>query len=193
MNKTEIQAEEQKAISLEESGNEAAALEIWLRLVQIRPAAGFYCHAGGALHSLGRYSEAESAFRSALALDPGMTIASLGLANAMIAAGKFSEAVDVLDAIATHEKNALAYHLKGVALMSLKRYEDALCLFRKVVALDPRYEEAFYNIGWLLRSTDEAQAKSAFVKAIELDSGYASAHRELGWMFRKAKQLDLAE
>jgi hypothetical protein len=37
VNNSEIQAEEQKAIELEELGNETAALEIWLRLAQVRP------------------------------------------------------------------------------------------------------------------------------------------------------------
>ncbi len=193
MNKSQVQAEEQKAIELEESGNETAALDIWLRLAQAMPMAAFYCRAGGVLKTLKRYSEAESAFRSACNLDPRMALASIGLASMLIEEDKCAEAVDALDAVVAQEENALAYGLRGDALIGLKRYEEALQSFRKAVALDPRYEEAFYNIGWLLRNSDEAEAESAFTKAIELESDYASAHRELGWIFRKAKQLDRAE
>lgn len=193
MNRSKIQAEEQRAIELEESGNETAALEIWLRLAQARPMAGFYCRAGGVLKTLRRYSEAESAFRSARDLDPKMVLASIGLASTLIEESKFAEAVDALDAVVAQEEDALAYELRGDALMGLKRYEEALQSFRKAVALDPSYEEAFYNIGWLLRNTAEGEAKSAFTKAIELDKDYAAAHRELGWILRKEKQLDLAD
>lgn len=193
MKKSDIQLEEQKAIDLEESGNEAAALDIWLRLVRERPVAGFYCRAGGALQSLGRYSEAQAAFRSARELDPKMTIASLGLASALIQEGKFVEALGVLDPLVAQQESALAYDLRGNALMDLERYEEALQSFHKAIALDQSFEEAFYNIGWLLRNTDEVGAQSAFTKAIDLDNNYASAHRELGWILVKAKQFDLAE
>jgi tetratricopeptide (TPR) repeat protein len=191
--KSEILAEEQRAIDLEESGDEPAALEVWLRLAQARPMAGFYCRAGRVLQSLGRYGEAESAFRSARELNPNMALASIGLASTLIQERKFAEAIDVLDPLIAQEESALAYDLRGNALMDLERYEQALESFRKAVALDPSYEEAFYNIGWLLRNTDEVGAQSAFAKALELDNSHASAHRELGWILRKAKQLDLAE
>jgi|ERR1700683_1998346 len=77
--------------------------------------------------------------------------------------------------------------------MNLNRDAEALQSFREVIALDPRYDEAFYNIGWILKGSDKASAKSAFMKAIELDGKYAGAHRELGWILRQEKQFGLAE
>jgi tetratricopeptide (TPR) repeat protein len=190
--KTEVEAAEQRALELQESGNETAALEIWLRLAHARPTAGFYCQAGSALQTLGRFAEAESAFRSALELDPNLTLAPIGLASTLIDEGKFAEAINVLEAT-VREESALVYELRGVALMNLNQDHEALQSFRRAVELDPSYDEAFYNIGRLLRNTDEAAARSAFTRAIELDNTYAGAHRELGWILRKANELDLAE
>lgn len=193
MNNTEIRAEEQRAIYLEESGNKIGALEIWLRLARTKPMAGFFCHAGGVLQDLGRLSEAELAFRSACELDPGMVLASIGLASVQIDGKQFAEALETLDAVIAHDENALAYGIRGSALMSLGRYEDALHSLRRAVVLDPSYDEAFYNMGYLLRDADQAEARAAFAKAIELDKNYANAHRELGWLLRRANQFDPAE
>jgi len=160
-------------------------LRCWLRLTEARPMAGFYCHAGGLLKGLRRYEEAEAAFRSARELDPKMPLASIGLAATLIEEDKFAEAVDALDAVGTiiaHDEKVLAHELRGVALMNLERDAEALQSFREVVALDPGYDEAFYHIGSILKASDQAGAKWAFMKAIELDDKYAAAHREVGWI-----------
>lgn len=193
MKRTEIQTEEQRAIDLEESGDEAAALEIWLRLARANPTAGFYCRAGGALESLRRYSEAEAAFRSARELDPTMHEAFVGLGLSLINQGKFVEALEVLDAVAADGDRAVVYCLRGHALKRLGRHEEALQAFRESAAADPAFDEPLLNMGLLLKGVDDAAAKAAFEKAVELDDNYSDAHRELGWILRKEKQLESAE
>ncbi len=125
-----------------------------------------------------------------------MPLASIGLAGTLIEEEKFAEAVDALDAVGTiiaHDEKLLAHELRGLALMNLKRDAEALQSFREVIALDPRYDEAFYNIGWILKASDKPSAKSAFMKVIELDDKHPGAHRELGWILTTSKQFDLAE
>jgi tetratricopeptide (TPR) repeat protein len=193
MTRSEMQAEERRAIALEESGQLSTALEIWMRLARERPTAGFHCRAGGVLQSLGKFAEAEAAFRAARELDPNLSLATLGLASSLMGQGRFSEAVSALDCLRAEQQSALSHDLRGNALMDMERYEEALESFNRAVALDQGLEEAFYNIGWLLRNTDEAAAQRAFSKAVELDSSYGSAHRELGWILRKQNQLEAAE
>jgi tetratricopeptide (TPR) repeat protein len=67
------------------------------------------------------------------------------------------------------------------------RDEESVQCFHQVLALDPNYEEAHYNIGLALVAEERyAEAIERFERALELDPDYAIAHRELGRAILKA-------
>jgi tetratricopeptide (TPR) repeat protein len=82
------------AALLVEEGRPAEALPFAERAVQLDPEKAFGWNAlGGAYLELDRLTEAEEAFRQALALDGSLASARLGFAHALFSAGKFSEAL----------------------------------------------------------------------------------------------------
>ncbi len=70
----------------------------------------------------------------------------------------------------------------GVALCALGRDSEAEECYRTAICLDSTYEEAYFNLGVLLRDDRPSQAQVLFEKALEFDADYAAAHRELGWV-----------
>jgi tetratricopeptide (TPR) repeat protein len=73
------------------------------------------------------------------------------------------------------------YNLGWVAIQE-ERYDEAITLYRQVVAKSPTYKEAWYNLGHahsFKKQYDEEIA--AYEKAIELDSNYFKALASLSY------------
>lgn len=191
--RSEMQINERKAIELEQRGQPSAALEVWRYLARECPSAVFHCRAGGILQSLGEFSEAESAYRAANKLNPLLPEAYLGLALSLITQNRPEDALEALDSAPKCEDQALVLSLRGHALKELGRTEKALEAFREATGIDPGFDEAFLNIGLLLKGIDDEGAEVAFRKVVDLDDGCAEAHRELGWIERKSERLSSAE
>ena len=65
--------------------------------------------------------------------------------------GRFEEAHDVLaKLLRIHTENAEVSFILGRALLGMRKNEAALSLFRGTVQLDPRFHEAFFEVGRLL-------------------------------------------
>lgn len=61
---------------------------------------------------------------------------------------------------------------------------DAEQAYRRAIHIDPKYEEAYYNLGVLLQHSRPLEAQALFRTALELDPNYACAYRELGYSLR---------
>jgi len=63
----------------------------------------------------------------------------------------------------------------------LKRNEEAEECFRKALKVDPDYEEAHYNLGYIYRWNGRKKlAEKHFRRAIAIDRKYALAYAQLG-------------
>jgi len=84
-------------------------------------------------------------------------------------------------AVAARPQSANAYHLLGCCLGHAGRTKDAVDVYYKAIALDPKSEFAYNNLGAELcdRQGDAKGAVAAFQKAIELDPNFAGFHRNL--------------
>jgi Tetratricopeptide repeat len=95
------------------------------------PMARAQAHLAGA-----RYPQALGAFRAAIAIDPKVAAAHLGLADALVAQGRRSEAVEgvvaAAEVFATRDEHA-----------------DAICLLDKALALDPSRVELHLDLAML--------------------------------------------
>jgi len=69
-----------------------------------------------------------------------------------------------------------------VALRNNGKELEAEEACRKAIRLDPRYEEAYFNLGVVLKFDRPSETQALFRKAIELDQDFAPAHRELGFV-----------
>jgi tetratricopeptide (TPR) repeat protein len=94
------------------------------------------------------------------------------------------------------ERSARAHNLAGVALIYMKRYDEALTFLRKSNELDPKFAAAYFNQGFLLKDRhppDEPGAVAMFRKAIDANPYYARAFTSWAALERKAGRLDKAK
>ena len=95
----------------------------------------------------------------------------------------------------TTDPEAYALYLQAVQLgrpFTAEAFQQSDALYRKVLAIDPRYAPAWYGLarnfasetgqGLLPGKEGFAQAREAAVKALAIDPDYAPAHAQLGWI-----------
>lgn len=98
------------------------------------------------LESEGRAAEAETAYRSALALDAGHVDACLNLGALLCDLGRSAEAVDVYAEGLRRSPDAGSLHFNlAVALEDLGEREAALESYQRCLALEPRSADAHFN------------------------------------------------
>jgi tetratricopeptide (TPR) repeat protein len=103
-------------------------------------------------------------------------------ANAMLAAGRFREALaltqEAADSNPTQEQ---AWFVKGNALHGLGNNDEALACYDRVIALNKGFPGAWNNKGWLLTLRgEEEEALTHFRRAVELNPRYADAWLNMG-------------
>jgi TolB-like protein/Flp pilus assembly protein TadD len=95
----------------------------------------------------------------------------------------------------TTDPEAYALYLQAVQLgrpFTAEAFQQSDALYRKVLAIDPRYAPAWCGLarnfgsetsqGLLPGKEGFAQAREAAVKALAIDPDYAPAHAQLGWI-----------
>jgi Flp pilus assembly protein TadD/energy-coupling factor transporter ATP-binding protein EcfA2 len=127
------------------------------------------------LHAkLGRYKEAEAAYRQAISLDEKFAYAWNGLGNLLKDhLGRYEEAEAAYrQAIALDEKSAYPWNGLGNLLKNqLGRYEEAEAAYRQAIALDQKYAYPWNGLGNLLKDHlgRYEEAEAAYRQAIALD------------------------
>ncbi len=83
-------------------------------------------------------------------------------------------------------KSILLLNIQGVVHTELKNYKLAKDLFIKVVNLNPKYTDGYYNLANIFIKLDEEEkAIENYKKVIELDKNYFKAHNNLGNIYRR--------
>ncbi len=83
-------------------------------------------------------------------------------------------------------KSILLLNIKGVVHTELKDYKLARNLFIKVLNLNPKYTDGYYNLANVCSKLHENEkAIENYNKVIELDKNYFKAHNNLGNIYRK--------
>jgi protein O-GlcNAc transferase len=121
----------------------------------------------------------------ALEIDGRSTLALRGLGILAIDRRNFAAAESYLKKACEIEEDPGGFSLLGVALRNVGKDVEAEAAYRRAIRLDPKYEEAYYNLGVLLRDDRPSEAQALFRTALELDPGYGCAHRELGFVLTK--------
>lgn len=88
---------------------------------------------------------------------------------------------------------SVLYNL-GVCYSFLKRDDEALAVFEKVVEINPGVVAAFYNMGqiWLLSKGDVSKALHCFNSAIQHRPDYVGAHHQRGVAYELLGDLEKA-
>jgi protein O-GlcNAc transferase len=183
----------EEAERLEESGREQEALRIWKALSENFPDVDVLSRLGLLAKKVGELEVAKLAFSSLIGLDPSAEAAHLALGSIAIDEKEYEVAEVYLRTALGLESTRAGFSLLGVVLRHLRRDAEAEESYRQAIALDPQFDEAYFNLGVLLRETNPQEAEALFRKALELDPDYSPAHRELGWACRKGERLAEAE
>ncbi|AFZ68971.1 tetratricopeptide repeat protein [Deinococcus peraridilitoris] len=132
---------------------------------------------GVAAYRQGNHAQARSALQAASLKSPSAeTYLWLGLSE--YALKDYAGAVTALEASVKSAPEMTARTSLGAALLAAGRYPEAEATLRGVVTDAPKNGEAWYNLGWSMRSQGrEADARVAFKKSLGL--GYAKAEGAL--------------
>ncbi len=100
---------------------------------------------------------------------------------------KFDELLELSNELLDNfPKSILLQNIQGVVHTELKNYELAKDLFIKVVNLNPKYTDGYYNLANIFIKLDEEEkAIENYNKVIELDKNYFKAHNNLGNIYRR--------
>jgi tetratricopeptide (TPR) repeat protein len=82
---------------------------------------------------------------------------------------------------------------EGVALSRDGKYDDSVAAFNRAIALNPKCQDCFYNIGFAYsQKKDYAQAEENYKKALEVKPDYAEAYNGLANIYNAQRKFDLA-
>jgi serine/threonine protein kinase/Tfp pilus assembly protein PilF len=141
-------------------------------------AAGAADHAGRGdrLSGEGRYAEAESAYRAAIAAAPDFAYAHASLAVPLCAMGRYAEADTACRvAIQLAPSSAIGHHNLGHVLEGQGRHEDAAAAYEEAVRLDPDDPAGHNGLGDALCELGRyTEAEQAYRQAISRDAGSAA-------------------
>ena len=100
---------------------------------------------------------------------------------------KYLEALDLSNkTISDYPNSILINNISGVIHTELKNYTLAKNLFVKVINLNPKYNDGYYNLANIYNKLgEEDNAIKNYEKVIELDKSYYKAYNNLGNIFRK--------
>ncbi|CAN5548478.1 hypothetical protein BH11PLA2_BH11PLA2_48270 [soil metagenome] len=150
---------------------------------------------GKAAYVVGRYAEAEAAFRRAIAVSPNSAFARVRLAVVLTAQNKSDEGGRELEAaLAIDPADPVGWYNLGI-IRQLKpaTLTAAAESYKKAVTLYPNYFEASNNLGNTLTTLGRyAEAEGAFREAIRAKPNYALAEFNCGVLFAETQKIEEA-
>ncbi|MDP2412009.1 MAG: tetratricopeptide repeat protein [Pseudolabrys sp.] len=140
-------------------------------------------------HQAGRLAQAEAAYRSVLAADPGHADAAFNLAVALRQQDRIDDAIAAYARLlAIRPDYPEAQYNLGNALMARGRPDDAVAAYTEALRLKPDHARARPNLGiacaslgaTLLERGAVDEAAAAFSQALGINPGHAETHYNLG-------------
>lgn len=118
---------------------------------------------------LGKFSEAETFARKAVALENNSPEAWSNIGLALTATDRHEEALQACDhALSCNAADVMAWLAKIVALRALNKFSEALVACDQALKLAPNKYELLYNKSLILKELDQpSEAQEAYERAIE--------------------------
>jgi tetratricopeptide (TPR) repeat protein len=137
---------------------------------------------GVAQNHLGKYDDAASSFRVAIAKDPGFLAAMSNLIATDLRRNDTNEARSVANRfVSLAPDSARAHYSRGLAALAGNDLTTAIDDFSQLLKADPRYAVAHYDLGVAeTRLSRYGDAANEFNAALALSPTYARARFALG-------------
>ncbi len=173
-----------KAASMLRIGQGARArrlLQQAIDLNSVRPEA--YGMLGQALAGEGQLEKSARAYENAIAKGSQERQVFLEAASVYDVSKRYSEAMRIYDVyLATHANDAEFLHQKGLTLLLLKQYAEALVVLREAVAVGTE-PSARLDLGYaLLRSSAYEEARTLFMGVVKDQAGKPMAAKALEFL-----------
>ena len=145
-----------------------------------------------ALLELGKYDRASMAYRKAIRLDPNNASAHNVAGQVLCSQARFGEALQAFEAaisLATEDNNVAGYYNnKGIALLELKRCQEALDAFVQALQLD-RDKSKYQNNLLKISKYERFKKANHYCDSAEMVASQ-NRHEEALQMLDKALQID---
>jgi tetratricopeptide (TPR) repeat protein len=165
------------------SGQTEAAIKMAEAGVRVAPRMGpAWVTLGQTLKAAGRISEAEAAYRKAIALDGMDPLARQGLGELNLAREKGTEAIAEFErALCRQPMMPAALMGMGNALAMLGKDAEAFAYYEKVLGFKPHLPEAEFSSGFVLaRMGRKKEAIQRYRRAVRRRPDFASAWMNMG-------------
>jgi tetratricopeptide (TPR) repeat protein len=151
---------------------------------EMRPA---WVALGQALKGVGRFDEAEAAYRRALALDGLDALALMGMGELMIARENPEESARFYSMALRKFPVLVSAHMGlGHARTCMGRFEEAYECYQQALKLKPRLADAEYSCGYVLSRMGRArEAENCYRRALRTRPDFAAAWLNMGSLLRE--------
>jgi tetratricopeptide (TPR) repeat protein len=133
----------------------------------------------------GDYAAARDAFHAALAENPELDAAYVGLAQTYSREGNDAQAIQILES--ARDKRPGQYLLEyyvGLLASRLGREDEAVAALERAAQLQPKSPDPSFELGKLYGSKqDWTRARQAFEHVIQLNPDFAPAHYQLSQVY----------
>jgi tetratricopeptide (TPR) repeat protein len=170
-----VKAYEEARVDMQNQSNWPAAVVSLKHAVEIDPK---YVRAWlwlGEIYKLNarQLDSAVEAYRTAIEIDPDVTVSYKALGNTLMDMHKYEEAIPVWQGLIERDpENSAAPESLGKALLNLKRYDEAAEAFLTAIRFHPDYPGLQLSLGSAYgRGGKDEKALIAFKKAIESIAG----------------------
>ena len=143
----------------------------------------------------GIYRDDLSFYSHIISLNPGARFAHWGLFDALIDAGRTSEALAASRiAMERFPKYAVSHNAHGVALLQLNRLEEAAESFRRAAELGSSHKNSRQNLGSIRRRQGHFAESIQWYRAVlDIDPDFTLAHVGMGAALFSLGQYEQAE
>lgn len=145
-------------------------------------------------HQAGRLEEAETIYRSILALTPEQPDALHLLGMIAHRSGRYGLAVELIQkSIDLVPSSAVAYNNLGTVFLDSGRFSEAATCFRRAIALKSDHAEAYSNLGLALEGAGQlVEAIDSYRAAVGYQPSLAQVHLNLARALEKQGVIDAA-
>ena len=131
------------------------------------------------------YASARKAFQAALAIDPALDVAYVGLAQTYAREANDAEAIRILEAARAKFPGhyPLEYYF-GLLASRLGREQEGIAALRKATEIEPNSPDPFYELGKLYAAREDwPNARQALEQVVDLNPQLAPAHYQLSRVY----------
>ena len=195
MSRSNDQQKIQAAISFHQAGKLDSAAELYRQIISRDPNNFYALHYLGMIEStLGNYEQAKAFLHRSLAIAPPNIQFLENCATILFQMGDYKAALEIAKrGIDLNQSNAGLLYLAALSLFRLKRLEEFIIQFDRLLAIAPNHVVAINERGSVFAEMKDYDAALSSVKrALTIQPQYAEAHLNAGNILGATEKFDEA-